>query len=180
MLKQSDYNLKSWLEMSDGFACLVFTDIVGSTSLLSEVGTVMYTDFRKAHQDRANQLRRKFGGILIDQTGDSLFIVFRSVMKAYAFAVGIFENPGNSNIKVRIGIHHGKVSADGSALVGKAVHYAARVMQQGKGAELWLSDFAKMSLQDESPGLAESIQWNKSEDCEFKGFEGKQKLWSAT
>jgi class 3 adenylate cyclase len=177
---KSDFSLQKWLEKSNGLACLVLTDIVGSTSLLSEVGTVLYTDYRKAHQDRANQLRRKFSGILIDQTGDSLFIVFHSVMKAYAFAVGLFGNPGNDNIKVRIGIHFGKVTADGRALAGKSVHYAARVMQQGTGAELWLSDSAKKSLENESPGLAESINWSKNEERVFKGFDGKQKLWCAT
>ncbi|MBT8380448.1 MAG: adenylate/guanylate cyclase domain-containing protein [Ignavibacteria bacterium] len=173
----SDFSLHKWLEKSNGLVCLVFTDLVGSTSLLSEVGTVLYTDYRKAHLNRANQLRRKFGGILIDQTGDSLFIAFRSVMKSYAFAVGLFDNPGNINIKVRIGIHYGNVSADGSALAGRAVHYAARVMQQGKDAELWMSDSARNSLFHESPGLAESIKWNNTDECEFKGFEGKQRLW---
>lgn len=177
---KSDFSLQKWLEKSNGFACLVFTDIVGSTSLLSEVGTVLYTDYRKAHQDRANQLRRKFSGILIDQTGDSLFIVFHRVMKAYAFAIGLFGNPGGKNIKVRIGIHFGKVTADGRALAGKSVHYAARVMQQGTGAELWLSDSAKNSLEKESPGLAESIIWYESEECVFKGFEGRQRLWCAS
>ena len=73
---KTDFSLQKWLEKSDGFACLVFSDIVGSTSLLSEIGTVLYTDYLKARQDRANQLRRKFSGVLIDQTGDSLFIVF--------------------------------------------------------------------------------------------------------
>ena len=179
MSVQADYSLKKWLEKSDGFACLVFTDIVGSTSLLSEVGTVIYTDFRNAHQDRANQLRRKFAGILIDQTGDSLFLAFNKVIKAYAFAVGLFENPGHNNIKIRIGIHHGKVTADGNALVGKAVHYAARVMQQGKGAELWLSESAKHLLVKESPDLALSIKWIKNAECDFKGFPGKQHLWCA-
>lgn len=179
MSSQTEYNLKNWLDKTDGFACMVFTDIVGSTSLLSEVGTVMYTDFRKAHQERANLLRRKFSGILIDQTGDSLFIVFHSIVKAYAFAVSLFTNPGNNSIKIRVGIHCGKVMAVGNTLAGKEVHYAARVMQQGKGAELWLSNTAKLMLEKESPTLAGSVQWLKSEDCEFKGFEGTQRLWCA-
>lgn len=179
MSVHADYSLKKWLEKSGSFSCLVFTDIVGSTSLLSEVGTFIYTDFRKAHQDRANQLRRKFAGILIDQNGDSLFLAFNKVIKAYAFAVGLFENSGHNNIKVRIGVHHGKVTADGKALVGKEIHYAARVMQQGKGAELWLSNSVKNSLEKESPDLALSIKWIKNEECDFKGFPGKQHLWCA-
>ncbi len=179
MAANTGYSLKTWLEKSEGFICLVFTDIVGSTSLLSEVGTILYTDFRKSHQERANQLRMKFGGILVDQTGDSLFLVFRSVMKAYAFAVGLFENPGNENIRIRVGLHFGKVRADRATLVGKAVHYAARVMQQSKNSELWFSNSAKDSLLNESPNIAESIEWKKSEECVFKGFEGRQLLWRA-
>jgi class 3 adenylate cyclase len=175
----SVFSLQKWLKKSDGYTCLVFTDIVESTSLLSEVGTVLYTDYRKAHQERANQLRRKFSGILIDQTGDSLFVVFYNVMKAYAFAVGLFGNPGNENIKVRIGIHFGKVTADGRALVGKSVHYAARVLAAGNGAEIWISEAAKVTLEKESPGFAKSIKWIKSKECIFKGFDGKQRLWCA-
>jgi class 3 adenylate cyclase len=179
MLNQSDYTLQKWIEKNGGSVSLVFTDIVASTSLLSKVGTVMYTDFRKAHRDHANQLRQTFGGVLIDQTGDSLFLAFNKLIKAYAFAVGIFENPGHKNIKVRIGVHFGKVTADGNALLGKAVHYAARVMQNGMGAELWLSDAAKQSFEEESPDLVSSINWLKTEEYVFKGFEGKQRLWRA-
>jgi len=177
MLNQSDYSLHKWVEKGSGSACLVFTDIVGSTSLLSKVGTVLYTDFRRAHQDRANQLRRKFAGILIDKTGDSLFLAFHKVVKAYAFAIGLFDNPGHNNIKIRIGIHYGRVSVDSEALIGKTVHYAARVMQHGKGNEFWLSDSAKHSLEEESPDLADSIEWLKSEESDFKGFAEKQILW---
>jgi class 3 adenylate cyclase len=176
---QTEFNLKNWLDKTDGYACMVFTDIVGSTALLTEVGTVLYTDFRKAHQERANLLRRKFSGILIDQTGDSLFIVFHGAVKAYAFAVSLFTSPGHNSIKIRIGIHYGKVTASGNTLAGKEVHYAARVMQHAKGAELWLSDAAKVLLEKESPSLAESIHWIKSEEGEFKGFEARQVLWHA-
>jgi class 3 adenylate cyclase len=176
---QSDFTLQNWLKKSDGFACLVLTDIVGSTSILTKAGTVLYTNYRKDHYDRVNQLRRKFNGILIDQTGDSLFIAFRSMMKAYAFSVGLFANSGNENIKVRIGIHHGKVTAYGKSLTGKSVHYAARVLQQGTDAELWLSESAKKILERESPALAEAINWKDSIECKFKGFDGKQLIWRA-
>jgi len=177
MLNQSDFSLHKWVEKGGGSACLVFTDIVASTSLLSKVGTVVYTDFRRAHQDRANQLRRKFTGILVDKTGDSLFTVFHKVVKAYVFAIGLFDNPGHNNIKIRIGVYYGRVSVDSEALVGKTVHYPARVMQHGKSNEFWLSDSAEEFLEKESPDLAHSIKWLKSEKCDLKGFEKKQKLW---
>jgi len=154
MLNQSVYSLQKWIEKGGGSACLVFTDIVAYTLLLSKVGSVMYTDFRRAHQDRANQLRRKFAGILIDKTGDCLFIVFHKAVKAYAFAISLFDNPGHNNIKIRIGVHYGKVSVESEALVGKTVHYAARVMQNGKCNEFWLSNSAKNSLHKESPEIA--------------------------
>jgi len=177
MLNQSDFSLHKWVEKGGGSACLVFTDIVASTSLLSKVGTVVYTDFRRAHQDRANQLRRKFTGILIDKTGDSLFLAFHNVIKAYAFAIGLFDNPGHNNIKIRIRLHYRKISVNSDALVVKTVHYAARVMQHGKGKEFWINESAKHSLEGESPDLAHSIKWLKSEKCDLKGFEKKQKLW---
>jgi class 3 adenylate cyclase len=74
-------------------------------------------------------------------------------------------------------VYYGRVSVDSEALVGKTVHYPARVMQHGKSNEFWLSDSAEEFLEKESPDLAHSIKWLKSEKCDLKGFEKKQKLW---
>jgi class 3 adenylate cyclase len=179
--------LEAWLGGPSAQVALVFTDMVRSTEHLYEQETVNYMLHKRIQLLHVRRLLRGIAARLIDASGDSLFLIFRGVPDAFDFGRRFFANPGNPYVKVRIGIHYGRVTADGSGLSGRAVHYAARVCQHGKDAELWVSDAARQVLAQEngdSPsierqGLSPFSGWIASEECVLKGIPDKQRLWRA-
>jgi class 3 adenylate cyclase len=59
------------------------------------------------------------------------------------------------------------------------VNYAARVVGQAKGAEIWLSDRAYHDVEAEKARSHAGLVWMEHGNCELKGFRSKHTLWSA-
>jgi class 3 adenylate cyclase len=171
-------SLGEWLAESVPVG-IVFTDIVGSTLLLHRQQTKNYAVILRAHQARASQLTTAFEGRLVTNVGDEMLTVFRSARAAFEFARHFFEDAGHPQLSIRAGVHFGTVHADGPDLVGRHVHFGARVMAHGRDHELWVSDAAKSALEAESAGFSSGIHWMCSEDCELKGVPEVQRLWRA-
>ena len=156
---------------------IVFSDVVNSTALLHREGTVHYAEMLQAHRVRARQLVKRFEGRIVSHTGDGLLAVFRAASQAYGFARVLFVDPGHDELGVRVGIHVGTVYEQGSDLVGRTVHFGARVMAQARGRELWLSDAAKTALELEDPVSASRISWQGTVRRRLKGIPRLQRLW---
>jgi len=171
--------LADWLARFDGSAALVFSDIVGSTPLLYSARTLDYVSMLRAHKKRAAELIGAHRGRMIGETGDEILALFERMAQAYAFANALFDDTGHAKLRVRVGVHFGRVRAEGDAIAGRSVHLGARVMQHAVDPQLWLSDAAKAALEDESPGLAARIAWIAQEDCELRGVPGTHRLWRA-
>ena len=169
--------LSHWLSQCGGKAGLVFTDVVDSTLLLFERETVDYRQLLRAHASRAADLVGELEGRLVDEKGDELLAVFPSAANAYTFARELFTDTGHPKLGIRAGVHFGAVRAENKILVGRSVHFGARVMQRGEKCEIWVSDAARSALERESPDLAAGIDWLDHDDCDLKGVPEKQRLW---
>ena len=178
-MNKNDPALAQWLAATDGSVALVFSDIVGSTNLLYAARTLDYMSMLRAHKSRAVALIQAHRGRLIGVTGDELLTVFARPAEAYGYASDLFVDPGHAQLRVRVGLHYGRVRAEGEAIVGRNVHLGARVMQHAMDRELWLSDAAKTALEGDAPETASRIAWIRSHDCELKGVPGSQRLWRA-
>ena len=178
-MTENPISLSDWLAQYDGTVGLVFTDIIDSTSLIYAKKTVKYTGMLRSHKSRAVDMVRELGGRLIDETGEEIFAAFSTATNAYSFASELFNHPGNTDLRIRAGVHFGAVRAEGTALVGRNVHLGARVMQYAVDHELWVSDAAKSALEAESPSVASGISWLAGNECELKGIPDKQRLWRA-
>jgi class 3 adenylate cyclase len=64
---------------------LAFTDMVGSTTLLYQVGDDAYNAILAAHLKRARQLISSFRGREINTTGDGILCAFLQVPEAVGF-----------------------------------------------------------------------------------------------
>lgn len=145
---------------------IVFTDLVDSTSVkatlpgsdLAERNRIYYGSILAPHRARIEAARRRFEGRLVDQIGDSFFLVFESVSAAATFAIDIQKSHADDplvtplgNVRVRIGMHTGEPLADpdGSGrLVGQEVDYAARLCSLAEGGQVILSDATSSLLRD--------------------------------
>jgi class 3 adenylate cyclase len=156
---------------------LVFTDTVGSTTLLYEVGDDTYDTILTAHLDRARRLISALHGREINSTGDGILCAFLKVEDAVRFASQLFASPGSDRIQIRAGIHFGQLKIRAMDFCGKNVHFASRVMSQAAGPEIWLSDTARQRLEQEAPALLRGLSLVPRTHCVLKNVPGEHTLW---
>jgi predicted ATPase/class 3 adenylate cyclase len=130
-----------------GTLTFLFTDIEGSTKLLSELGTGRYHEVLEAHTDA---LRRAFvRGHEVRIEGDALFVVFATAQEALEAAAAGQRNlaqttfPHGAVVRVRMGMHTGEgtPASDkaGADYVGIDVHRAARIAAVAHGGQVLAS-----------------------------------------
>ena len=144
-------------ELPSGTVTLLFTDIEGSTRLLTELGADYQAVLARHHALIREQIER-LGGTEVETEGDAFFIAFASAPAAVACAVGaqraIAAEPwsGGRSVRVRMGIHTGQpVLADGD-YVGLDVHRAARICAAAHGGQVVISESTRALAASELPG----------------------------
>ena len=109
-------------------ATVLFTDIVDSTRLATEMGDRRWRDLLQEHQKVVRGHLERFGGREVKTTGDGFLAVFDGPTRAVECARAIADDMPALGIQVRAGIHTGEVELIGDDVGGIAVHVAARVM----------------------------------------------------
>lgn len=127
-----------------GTVTLLFSDIEGSTSLLSGLGD----RWGEALSDQRRILRAAFeehGGHEMGTEGDSFFVVFPSAHQALLAAVtgqqrlAAHDWPGAVQVKVRMGLHTGEPERHEDGYIGLDVHRAARIAATASGGQIVIS-----------------------------------------
>ena len=142
------------------FATLLFTDIVGSTERLREMGDRSWRELLTAHNTTLRQVLNTYRGTEIKKTGDGLLAMFDSPTRAVRAAQAMAAACGAMGLPIRVGVHTGEVDLVGDDVLGTAVHVAARVLSlAGSGEVLMTSTTADMlegsTLQVEPAGTHE-------------------------
>ena len=109
-----------------GTVTFLFTDIEGSTQLLSELGE-RYADVLGEHRRVLREAFARHGGVEVDTQGDAFFVAFERASDAVAAASEAQVALAPGPVRVRIGIHTGEPLATEEGYVGVDVHRAARV-----------------------------------------------------
>ena len=122
-----------------GTVTLVFTDIEGSTRLLSELGEERYAEALRHHRRVVREVFARFDGYEVDSEGDAFFYAFASAPAAVEAVDEAMRKLVDGPIRVRVGIHTGTPSLDPPKYVGLDVHRAARVMAAGHGGQVLVS-----------------------------------------
>ncbi|GAC1656299.1 MAG: hypothetical protein NVS9B1_11370 [Candidatus Dormibacteraceae bacterium] len=121
---------------------VMFTDIVGSTTLVEAIGDEAWTDILDWHD---NTLRRLFvanSGEEVDHAGDGFLVTFGAAADAVACAIAIQRELADHRRlhgfapRVRIGLHAAPVTRSKGAYRGRGVHEAARIAGLAAGDEI--------------------------------------------
>ncbi len=127
-------------------ATIVFTDIVSSTDLVTQIGDAAARDlFLKHDKIIRNQLKR-YGGRELQNLGDGFMLSFASASAAIKCACKIQLEilEALPSIQVRIGINTGEVvRREAKHPFGQAVVVASRIASECKGNQLLVSDVTK-------------------------------------
>ena len=171
-------SFRAWAGDDRVTLALVFTDVVGSTALGYALKDDSMNVVRQAHFAQSRQLIARHNGREIKTIGDSFMAAFRSVDKALDYARALHSSPGHPQLTIRAGIHIGPMHVEDNDVFGGAVNYAARVVGAIQGDEIWLSDYAKESLDASGARRHSDLLWQKHGDVSMKGFPGRAVLWS--
>jgi predicted ATPase/class 3 adenylate cyclase len=138
-------------ELPVGTVTFLFTDIEGSTRLLSDLGD-RYADVLAQHRRVFKNAIEQHGGVVVDTQGDAFFVAFARASDAVAAAA---EAQRELQIPVRIGIHTGEPTVADEGYVGLDVHKAARICSAGHGGQVLVSSTTAELLGSELLDLGE-------------------------
>jgi len=120
-------------------AAIMFTDIVGYTSLMGESEKKAFETIntnREIHQ----QLTEKYQGRIVKELGDGLLTVFENGTDAVLCAIDIQKVAKEKNIIIRIGLHEGEVILENDDVFGDGVNIASRIQAEAAPGGICISD----------------------------------------
>ena len=142
-------------ELPSGTVTFLFTDIEGSTRLLSQLGQERYGEVLGEHTRILRAAFAAHGGQVVDTQGDSFFVAFRRAREAVAAALeaqrGLSSHdwPDGVRVQVRMGLHTGEPAVGEERYLGLGVHRAARIGAAGHGGQVLLSQSTRELLRDD-------------------------------
>ncbi len=137
--------------LPSGTVTLLFSDIEGSTALLSRLGD----SYAEALKGQRSVLRRAWSswyGIEMGTEGDSFFVVFDIAENAVRAALQGQRDleahawPADERVRVRMGVHTGAPALHEDGYIGMDVHRAARIAAAAHGGQIVISEATKRLL----------------------------------
>jgi predicted ATPase len=142
-------------ELPSGSVTLLFTDVEGSTRLLSELGAEAYDEALAEHRRVLREAFARHGGVEVDTQGDAFFYAFPSAPEAIEAAGEGRQALSVGPIRVRMGLHTGRPLVGREGYVGEDVHLAARIAAAGHGGQVLVSQATRALVDRELADLGE-------------------------
>jgi class 3 adenylate cyclase len=120
-------------------ATVMFTDIVGSAEVATELGNRRWRVLLDRHHVIVRRALKRHGGKEIDNAGDGFFVAFHDQADAIRCACEISDAVKELGIDIRAGLHVGQAEIVGRKLGGLAVNAGARLMSQARPGEVLVS-----------------------------------------
>jgi class 3 adenylate cyclase len=108
-------------------ATILFTDIVGSTGRLRELGDHGWAQLLLRHHAIVRREIEHFRGREIDTAGDGFLATFDGPARAIRCAVAVRDAVRGLGLEVRAGLHTGECELLGDKVAGIAVNTGARI-----------------------------------------------------
>ena len=149
---------------------LLFSDIEGSTRLLSQLGA-QYGEALSVQRSIIREEVRRWRGREIGTGGDSFFVVFTSAADAVGAALAAqhrlmsYAWPGDTTLRVRMGLHTGEPTWYEDDYIGLDVHRAARIASTAHGGQIVVSASTAQLIGDRSAAVQlKDLGWHRLKD----------------
>ena len=168
--------------LPSGTVTLLFSDIEGSTALLSRLGPA-YADALDSQREIMRRAWSAHGGVELGTEGDSFYVVFETAPAAVEAAAQAQRDlaaqpwPGDETLRVRIGMHTGTPTVHGDGYVGLDVHRAARIAAAAHGGQVIVSS-STAALVGQTPSV--SLRLDDLGAHRLKDFPMPERLYQLT
>ena len=165
-----------------GTITMLFSDVEGSTALLSRLGD-RYGEALSAQRAILRGLFCQFGGHEMGTEGDSFFVVFSSAAEAVCCCAAAQHNlaghdwPGGVSLRVRMGLHSGEPARHEDGYVGLDVHRAARIAAAAHGGQVVASDATRVLA---APHLPSGVSFRDLGFHRLKDIDAPERMFQLT
>ena len=118
---------------------VLFTDMVASTQHAAATGDERWRAVLQRFGEFTADLTDRFGGTVVQSTGDGHLITFDGPTQAIRCAEALRADAETLGIEIRAGIHTGECELLDNGIGGIAVHIAARILGQAGAGEILVS-----------------------------------------
>jgi class 3 adenylate cyclase/pimeloyl-ACP methyl ester carboxylesterase len=153
-------------------ATLMFTDIVGSSELVSELGDARWRELLNEHHAVTRRELLRFRGREIDTAGDGFFASFDGPARAVRCACAIVEGVRGLGLDVRAGLHAGECELIDGKIGGIAVHIGARVAASAAPGEVRVSSTVKDLV------AGSGLEFDDRGSHHLKGLQGDRQVFA--
>jgi class 3 adenylate cyclase len=153
-------------------ATVLFTDIVGATEKVAELGDRGWRDLLTEHHTRVRRELARYRGREVDTAGDGFFAAFDGPARAIRCACAITDAVRDLGIEIRAGLHTGECEQVDGKIGGIAVHIGARVAATAGPGEVVVS----RTVRDLVAGSG--IDFEERGSAELKGLPGTWELFA--
>jgi DNA-binding NarL/FixJ family response regulator/class 3 adenylate cyclase len=131
--------------MDETFVTILFTDLVGSTSLFDRQSDEAANDLRRRHFAALRGAIAEHDGQEVKSTGDGLMVVFGSAVAAVRCAVDMQRATTGAadGLAVRVGLDAGEPLRDGGDMYGTPVNVASRLCDAADAGVILASDLVR-------------------------------------
>ena len=169
-------------------AAIVAADVVGYSRLMGRDESGTLARLRKNRSEHLDPVLTKYGGRLVKLTGDGALVEFASAVDALSAAIEFQQamaeangdQPADTALVFRMGLHLGDLIVDGDDLYGDGVNIAARLEAEAPAGGIVISrtvheavagrvkatfdDLGSLALKNiERPVQAFSVKWEPSD-----------------
>jgi class 3 adenylate cyclase len=157
-----------------GFRTVVFTDIVGSTQYVRQVGDEAGRTAVRDLEQRVASIAGEHRGRVVKNLGDGSLVSFRSNSSAITFAIEIQEECSDGPLRLRVGMAAGEPIREDGDIHGTVVAHASRIGDLGDAGEVIVSDSVRQLA------AGKGFTFEPMGEVSLKGFDEPERVWIVT
>jgi class 3 adenylate cyclase len=157
-------------EATSGTVTVLFTDVVGSTELMTGLGETAFDRLRRDHFARLRAAIAATGGTEVKNTGDGLMATFASAVGAVRAAVAMQQSTvgaGSPPVDIRVGLSLGETTFEDGDVFGAAVVEAARLAAVARPGQILATAVVRAVA---GARAGDDLTWNDAGAMELKGL----------